>query len=914
MLWASSAGAQWLELRLADPGLNWRTMDTAHFSVHFAEKHRVQAQLVAAIAETVHERTTRLLAWEPRARTHIAILDSADFSNGYATPVPFNLAGIFLSPPDEGELLQNREWLELVLTHEYFHVVHLDKARGGPLALRSVFGRLLPLFPNLLEPRWVTEGLAVHAESDAGRGYGRLGQSHYEGMMRAEVERGPLSLRELNADGRGFPLNRNYLYGSYFFAFLRERFGERAVIDYIENYSGNLVPFRLHSNPRKVTGKPMDDLWLDYQDWLRARFAPKSAESAEVQGKLLKRAFSVSSPALSGDGSRWYVEADGVTRPKLMRQSGGENAVAIREVEQGTRIAALPGNSILLSQLDICRNYNLLYDLHELDSNHRIRRLSECGRFRFAAPLTNGRVAAMRVEAGEAEVVVLGRGGEVERSLYRAAKGESLTGIAASGDRIIVTSLRHGAWSLLELGDGRVSALITDAAVKHSPRFGDSADEIFFVADYGKVYNVWSLRPGQRGLVRWTQARNGVREISAPVGGEMLLTTIEADGDALWLYRLPGTPFERRDATVSADPSPYAVPGLVARDEPYSPWSSLRPRSWFPLIELANGAVALGAATNGQDALGMHEYLVGAMVETTQQQLLGSGEYVYDGRHGVLVDRQMTVTRQQDGKSNGDIRAYSIEEHAQWVSLWRQLALNTRFYWGLGAAVDKETRHDLDVGGAKIQDERVVGLVAGVDTRRTQWLSEGPSQGQQLRLFAETSNGLGGMFSGNAYRADWRGHLALGRSVLGLRWNEAVDQVNAEPYRLGGSRSDDWTLLPLLNQREFALRGYGGGEPTLTGHHARVATAEWRIPLADIDRHLMVPPVGINRLALSLFYDLGAAWDRGADPDYHRGIGVEIMTEPLLGYLLGWQARAGVAKGLDAGGSTNYYLRAGRSF
>ena len=94
----------------------------------------------------------------------------------------------------------------------------------------------------------------------------------------------------------------------------------------------------------------------------------------------------------------------------------------------------------------------------------------------------------------------------------------------------------------------------------------------------------------------------------------------------------------------------------------------------------------------------------------------------------------------------------------------------------------------------------------------------------------------------------------------------------------------------------------------------KVATAEWRIPLADIDRHLMVPPVGINRLALSLFYDLGAAWDRGADPDYHRGIGVEIMTEPLLGYLLGWQARAGVAKGLDAGGSTNYYLRAGRSF
>ena len=89
-----------------------------------------------------------------------------------------------------------------------------------------------------------------------------------------------------------------------------------------------------------------------------------------------------------------------------------------------------------------------------------------------------------------------------------------------------------------------------------------------------------------------------------------------------------------------------------------------------------------------------------------------------------------------------EVQAYTIEEGAQWISTWRHLALNRRFYWGLGGALERERLHR--VGGPTLseQDERVLGLVAGLDTRRTHWLSEGPSQGLQVRLFAETSHGL----------------------------------------------------------------------------------------------------------------------------------------------------------------------------
>jgi hypothetical protein len=853
----------------------------------------MQARVVAGAAESILPRITGLLRWKPAARIQLVVLDSADFANGLASPLPFNYTMVFLSPPDEGELLQNREWLELVLTHELFHIVHLDMARRSPLALRRIFGRVPFLFPNLLQPLWVLEGLAVHAESDQRASYGRLGHSHFEGMMRAEASRGFRALAEINAGGRGFPLNRDYLYGAYFFAFLQDRYGHEAVTDFIENYSGNLIPFRVHSNPVLVTGKNMNDLWAEYHGWLKARFASKVDSPQE--GQILERAFSLTAPVLAPDGSRWYVRYDGYSRPKLVR-----NAEPLRDVELDSRLALSPGGGVLLAQPEICRNYSYYYDLNQVAADGSFKRLTECGRFRFAAPLEDGRTVALRVEDGQAQVVVLN--GEV---LYRAAPGESLTGLTAGGASVVVTSLRDGRWSLIEMTGGRTQVLLSDQAIKHSPRLGDR-DEVFFVADYGKVFNVWSLGRGGR-LSRWTQTAHGVREISAPQGGEMLLTTIEADGDALRLHRLPEAPLEQLSAPAPEQPGVAEMPSAEAPDRPYSPWQSLLPRSWLPLIEIADGAAKFGVFTFGQDALGVHQYIVGPQFEVTQQEMLGSAAYIYDRRHALILDRSMSVKATSDEK----VRAYTIEETAQWISTWRHLALSRRFYWGLGGALERERLHQ--VGGPTLepQDERVLGLVTGVDTRRTHWLSEGPSHGQQLRLFAERSYGF---YSGDVYRADWRLHFGLGKTVLSLRWNEAWGEPDAEPFQLGGSDSDYPSLLPILNQREFALRGYTSGEARLTGHRARIGTLEWRVPLKDVDRHAMVPPLGLNRVAMNLFFDVGDAWARGAEPDYHRGIGVELMSELRLGYLLGVDLRLGLAKGLDERGKSTAYLRVGRAF
>ena len=918
-VWSCAATAQFV-----DPSLRWRTLDTEHFTVHFPEHARDQGRLVAGVAESVYPQVTARLDWKPESRTQIVVLDSLDMSNGLASPLPFNYVQILLAPPDEGELLQNREWLELVLTHEFTHIAHLDKAKEDPLAFRRIFGRFLFFFPNLLEPGWLTEGLAVYAETDPGKRYGRLGQSHFEGQMRAEAGRGLRSLREVSAEGRGFPHNRDYLYGSYFFAFLAERYGTKAVTDYVEGYSDNLIPFRVDSNPVSVTGKHMDELWTEYDGWLRARFAAKPAAQGrppDEGGEIVARGWSLESPLLTRDGARWYVLGDGYTLPKLLRQAPGGEAAAIVDVEPGTRLAASSSGELVISKLEVCGNYNVYYDLYRLTADGSLARVTECGRYRFTVPLADGRIVALRFVAGVSEVVLLSREGMEQRVLYRSARGEAVTGLDARGETVVVTSLRDGRWSLVEIAGGKTTVLISDSAVKHFPRFAESGDEIYFIGDYGKVSNVWSWRRGDGRLARWSEALSGVLEISAPVAGGMLATTIEADGGALRLLRLPDAPLEVREQAATAEPvqSQPAQSATPEADRPYSPWPSLMPTLWLPAAYIADGAFALGFQTYGQDALGLHLYTLAPLYEFTQQQGLGSASWVYNDRHGVLLNRFMTVKTSvaDDQKFTGrDVRAYTISETGQWVSLGRQLSLATRFYWGLGAALDREVLHDLGVATTASRDERVLGLVAGVDTRRKQFLSEGPSQGQQLRLWAETSNHLRGAFSGNFYRGDWRGYVPASPTVFALRVNAAYSQAGAEPVQLGGSFSEEVAGfdLPILDQRQFPLRGYRSGDPALMGRHSLLGTLEWRVPLSDIDRHFMVPPVGLDRLSMSVFLETGSAWNDGASQRYFNSGGLELLAEVRAGYLLGLQFRAGVAKGFAAPGATIGYLQVGRSF
>jgi hypothetical protein len=945
--WVPPAQAQYL-----DPGRSWRTAETPNFRIHFEGETRVTAQRVGDIAERAFILMTRELSWTPRAKVDLVLYSGVDLANGFATPLPFNLSGIFITAPNDGELLDRADWLELVILHELTHIVHLDKVAGAPSVFRYIFGRNLWTFPNALQPRWLVEGLATHSESRAGNGIGRLHSAAFEAQMRDERRRGFLTLAQLNADGRNLPLNRNYLYGAYFFDYLTRTYGQDAAAQMVMWYSRQILPFRVHNSTYQLTKKQMDVVWSDFIDDLTkqidARSAALRATPERIGEPLAESQWSVDAMAVAPNGDVYAVVDDGIGAPALTRyRAGGKIAESLATVHRGARINVRSDGAVLIAQPEVCGSYETFYDLYRWTDggllSGGVKRLTHCGRYLRAAWLgTDGSLVAIRNDRNGMTSVELLPPEASPKTLIAGDATRQWIDIATSADALtaVLIAKRAGSFELvrLDLASGTSTLLHTDADPKvdlHTAADG----AILFVSTAGGAPNVWRLANNR--LTRLTHAHTAVTQFGGmSADGTLGLTTLEGGKEQLRTLNIAArdmtNALETRAASTQGTSPPPALlapaptPVTLAAERGYNPLPSLLPRAWWPLIGAEKGTVSVGASIYGADALGMHSYLLSPLYEITQGEALGQAEYAYRERHFFSVARELNVRRSATIDGSEEPVEYVRTTQAQWVSLARAVRMQRQAALGLGAAMARREGVLVDnvvVSGVTQNgrtnreiDERIAAAVALYDSRGVNWLSEGPSRGQRLQFFYETyrpfKDAAGFRYTGEVLRANWDGYLPLGRTVLAAHWAEGRSQRGTtEPFQLGGSGSLIDTLAPQLNERDISLRGYRTGEPLLRGANARRVTLEWRTPIADIDRHAMVPPVGLNRVSGALFYEGGGAWTSGGGPEqWFRAVGVELLGELRLGYLFGIRLRLGVAWGLDTPGETRAYLQGGRSF
>ncbi len=923
-----------------DPELTWKTLKSRHFNVHYHDGEAALAQQSLTIAEAVHAELSPVFDWVPEVPTDIVLSDSADLANGFASPVPYNRIVLYVTAPHR--ISDHGNWLQNLITHEYTHILHLDKAAGAPRGLRRLLGRHPLLFPNLMQPTWAIEGLATYFETSVSGGYGRGQSSEFDMLMRMEVAGGLKPLRQINQRVISWPAGKMpYLYGVEFYKFVVQHYGEEAMMRWIAAYSDNLVPLRLNSTVHEVFGVDLPVLYDQFERHLEEKHHRRLAtirQRGVVAGERVTRhGYASGYPRVASDGSLYYIEGDGYERSYLaVRQQGQSDSRKLMEVNAVSGIDVHDKAGVVVSQLELCDNVSAYHDLYHVDpASGRVTRLTRCGRYRSPAWSPAGdRIAAVRNDLGSSSLVILNAAGTELEVLWSADHGEVVLDLdwSPGGEHLIASVWRaQGGWNLEEfsLKSLEWQLLSAESSLECGPQYSDDGEAIIFSADYDGVYNLHRLTLDDGQITTLTNVTGGA-----------FSPTVGSNGAIYYMgYSPQGQDIYRLDTVLGRVAHPPLGPSITLEEpalspqgvavELYDPSESLLPTWWSPFIAVQNREqLELGFVTAGADALRRHNYSATLAVDVEKGLGVGAIDYVYNRWQPVL---RLSASRWNNYYYAEDaLVRIRRDEMAQLEVAYPWLTLNRRLLAHVGIS---QTR-DSDVWRAAGErtyrgvTDRV--LAAAVTFDDTFFPARAIHRnGRNVLLMAEFSGALGGDYRGQAYTLDWREFHripAAEQQLIGVRVVAGRGDDGVSDFYLGGSDSATLGLLaPSASaasfstapfaQRGYALRGYPLSQRDLRGNRLALLSVEWHFPLRLVERGLMVPPVGLSQLSGALFVDSGDAWrSDGGGRSWRTGAGAELVLASNIFYRADFFMRVGVAHGFDEGGENQFYLRLGRSF
>ncbi|HEY5602126.1 MAG TPA: hypothetical protein VIM41_03380 [Gammaproteobacteria bacterium] len=928
-----------------DPSLTWTTLHTEHFRIHYHDGEEALAQKAARISERAHRRISQFFQWEPREPTQLILVDRMDFSNAFALPLPRNTMYIIVTPPDGLDSIDNyHDWLDLVITHEYAHIVHVDMAAGLAKGARDIFGRQLFFFPNALQPPWVLEGIATYTETQLAPGIGRGQNSSFRSLMRLEVESGIKPLSQVNMPVVSWPAgNTRYLYGVYFFNFLMQTYGEQHAQRWFKQYSGNLVPFLMNNTANSVFNKNMGALWEEFNDYLQQQFAAEieaiTAKGVTTGAQLTEFGYTTGQPRSLPNGDILFVKQDWLQEPRLMRlQSGASEAEEITRVH-GDRFDAHPQAGILIAEIDRVDNVNYYSDLHHIDlATGKRTQLTFGQRYKHAAWSPDGAsIIAVQVTQGNSALHLLSAMGDYQKTLWQSGNFEIVSELDWSPR---TNTLAAAVWrpetrwnlELFDLGTQRWQPLTATRGVESQPQFVPGGNALLYSADYDGVFNIYRLELASRQVTQLTNVTGSALSATwLPQSEDLIYLGLHAKGTDI--YQLAKEHAFNKAVDLGALPEPYAFTALSSDEQPYtettaySALDKLAPTGWFPYLALTEERSEYGVSVFGADPLNWHQYSLTLAYDAQNNWPLGWFDYYYDRwRIALKAYFERSVLTVLDAQNNlnsfRDSDTLTLEAILPWLTRDRQWSLH------VGASANRESDKDVAPNGVPLQATRDELLGLALTFNSAQHFPRGISldDGFRWRAVAEDSDTLDSDFTGQVYSLDWRGYFNLHRQhVLAVQLTAGTGTGDPNPFRLGGS-DESFSLFPPLaalleptaevfNRREYPLRGYPTGLNALLGRQMLSANLEWRFPVALLEKTLMAPPAGIYQVHGALFYSAGDAWDdRTESADYVSSAGMELNVEVILGYLIPINLRLGYAHGFDRGGEDQWYLHSGFTF
>lgn len=884
------------------PNDDWRTLETAHFRVHFTPQLEEQARRAAVNAERAYAQLSAELV-PPRGTIDLVIADNVDYVNGYATPFPSNRIVVFAHPPTDASGLRHYDdWNALVLTHELAHIFHLDRARGIWRVGQAIFGRNPLLFPNAYSPSWVIEGIAVYFESRV-TGTGRLESAEHSMIARAALLESRLpTLQELSPGTSRFPGGEVvYVYGSLLFDYLSRTRGPGSIREFIERTSGSLLPFLLTPPSRGAFGMSFQTAWEKWRDSLQREMRPGTVVlpgwrevTRDGRVALFPRWLGDTTLIYAANKGKEVAAAYEVTLSNRERKVGRRNGTSPN--------VRLRDGGILFSQPDYLDLYRVRNDLY-IERNGTQRRLTRGARLSYADARADGEIVAVQATPNSTRLVRISSDGKRITPLTPVSLDIQWADPRWSpdGTRIAAVRQSRGRSEIAVLdADGRVTqAFGATRAINTGPSWLSDGTRIYFSSDRSGSAQIYEadLTTSPIDLSRMTEATTGVFSPEpSPNGNTLAAVLFKADG-----YHVVASIGEVR--SVPADSSrvgPRGVcPGCIAtiaglppvgaRDSSpsrkYSPWGSLLPRYWLPVFESSTeDGVGVGAVTSGADIVGRHNYTVQGLYNTRFHEASAWLWYRYAGLGLPLLDLYASQNSTHEAVVSGSgglfTRVGTFTERNRIVSLnatFVRPRFRTFATGSIGAEVEKrEYSTDPDtllplLSAFYSTSPTYPAIVAsgGWSNARRPELSISPEDGIAMSLSGRQRWQSGS--SGAATRSVIGATTAyksldlpgFAHHVLALRGAVGItDERSPSRFSAGGVSG---TLLEIFpgyalgtQRRTFGVRGYPSGSEG--GIRAYAATLEYRAPISAPSRGFRYLPVFIDKTSLALFGEMGRAY------------------------------------------------------